>query len=421
MTTDGKKSYMDNENVPNNIFVGRQPIFNRKQQVVAYELLYRAGLENSAGNIDGDRATSDVIINSVLDIGLESLVGKRTAFFNLTSKFIRGEHPLPLDSRQVVLEVLETISPDQAIIDGLKRLIDKRYIIALDDFVYSPESAPLLELAHIVKLEVMGLDRTTLSERVAQLRPYKVKLLAEKVETYEEFVLCKELGFDYFQGYFLCKPHVVEGKSLPANRLVILNLLCTLQNPDADIAELEQLIIQDVSLTYRLLRYINSAAIGLSKEIESVHRALVLIGTNTIKNWVSLLLLSRIDDKPKELMRTALVRARMCEQLAGEAGHREKDQYFTCGLFSVLDALMDRPMDELLAQLPLSATVKQALLQSEGDLGSTLEAVLAYEKGAWQTLADTPLSPQQYRYSYLEAVMWADTSMNSLHETADQG
>lgn len=411
---------MDLENVSDNIFVGRQPIFNRKQQVVAYELLYRAGLENNAGSFDGDRATTDVIINSVLDIGLESLVGKRTAFFNLTGNFIRGDHPLPLDNRQVVLEVLEDISLDQGVLDGLKSLVDKRYIIALDDFVFRPETVPLLELAHIVKLEVMGQDHATLSERVAQLKPYKVKLLAEKVETYEEFMLCKKLGFDYFQGYFLCKPHVVEGKSLPANRLVVLSLLGKLQDPNADIAELEQLIIQDVSLTYRLLRYINSAYFGLSKEIESVHRALVLIGINTIKNWVTLLLMSRIDDKPRELMRTALVRARMSELLAEEIGHKEKDQYFTCGLLSVIDALMDRPMDELLAQLPLSTAVKEALLGGKGELGDALESVLAYEKGAWQALAHTPLTPQQYRHSYLEAVMWADESMNTLQSDSTQ-
>lgn len=412
---------MDQESVSANIFVGRQPIFNRKQQVVAYELLYRAGLENSAGSFDGDRATTDVIINSVLDIGLESLVGKRTAFFNLTGNFIRGDHPLPLDNRQVVLEVLEDTVPDQAVINGLKDLSDKRYIIALDDFEFHEKYAPLLEIAHIVKLEVMGQDHATLSKRVAQLKPYKVKLLAEKVETYEEFALCKQLGFDYFQGYFLCKPHVVEGKSLPANRLVVLSLLGKLQDPNADIAELEQLIIQDVSLTYRLLRYINSAYFGLGKEIESVHRALVLIGLKTIKNWVTLLLMSRIDDKPRELMRTALVRARMSELLAEQLGQTDRDQYFTCGLLSVIDALMDRPMDELLAELPLSTSVKQALLTGEGELGRTLEAILAYEKGAWQVLAHTPLTAQQYRHAYLDAVMWADERMSALQNGTDQG
>lgn len=406
---------MDNDDISNSIFVGRQPIYNREQKVIAYELLYRAGTGNFADIVDGDRATTEVIINSVLDIGLDSIVGKRTAFFNLTGSFIRGDHPLPLDNKQVVLEILEDTEPDAHVIAGMKQLAEKRYIIALDDFVFSEKFIPLLEIAHIVKLEVMNRPREELQEKVAQLKPFKVKLLAEKVETHEEYELCKELGFDYFQGYFFCKPHIIEGRSLPANRLVILNLLAKLQDPEADIEELEQLIVQDVSLTYRLLRYINSAAFALGKEIESVHRALVLIGINTIKNWVSLLLLARIDDKPKELMRTALIRARMCELLAEVHSHRdERDQYFTCGLFSVLDALMDHPMEELLVDLPLSDTVKSALLENTGELGAVLTEVLNYEKGAWQKLADSGIPSSEYRNCYLQAVMWADTSMSSL-------
>lgn len=406
---------MDNNDLANSIFVGRQPIFNRKQQVIAYELLYRAGNGNFADIIDGDRATTEVIINSVLDIGLDSIVGKRTAFFNLTGSFIRGDHPLPLDNKQVVLEILEDIEPDAHVIKGMQQLADKNYIIALDDFVFSEKFIPLLEIAHIVKLEVMGRSKEELQQRVTQLKPHKVKLLAEKVETHQEYELCKELGFDYFQGYFLCKPHVVEGRSLPANRLVVLNLLAKLQDPDADIEELEQLIVQDVSLTYRLLRYINSAAFALGKEIESVHRALVLIGINTIKNWVSLLLMARIDDKPKELMRTALIRARMSELLAELHDHRdERDHFFTCGLFSVLDALMDRPMGELLEELPLSNTVKLALLQNHGEAGAVLTEVLNYERGAWQELAETGIPASEYRNCYLQAVMWADESMSSL-------
>lgn len=411
---------MDNDNISRSIFVGRQSIYNRKKQVVAYELLYRAGDGNYADISDGDRATTEVIINSVLDIGLESIVGKRTAFFNLTGSFIRGDHPLPLDNKQVVLEILEDVGPDSDVIRGMQRLADKRYVIALDDFEYSDKYIPLLEIAHIVKLEVMGKSRQELQTRIEQLKPYNLKMLAEKVETHEEYELCHELGFDYFQGYFFCKPRIIEGSSLPANRLVVLSLLAKLQDPEADVEELEQLIVQDVSLTYRLLRYINSAAFALGKEIESVHRALVLIGSNTIKNWVSLLLLARIDDKPKELMRTALIRARMSELLAELHDHRdERDQYFTCGLFSVLDALMDRPMSELLAGLPLSEAVKVALLEGSGDAGAVLDEVTNYEKGAWQELVGSGISPSEYRNCYLQAVMWADESMSSLQGMKD--
>ena len=402
----------------NQIFVGRQPIFNRAQKVVAYELLYRGnGSSQNAEFSDGDSATSEVIINSVLDIGLESIVGKRTAFFNLTSSFIRGDHPLPLDNAQVVLEILEDVVPDEQLIAGMRELARQNYIIALDDFVYREELVPLLEIAHIVKLDVMGLSREMLEQRVAQLKPYKLKLLAEKVETHEEFELCKELGFDYFQGYFLCRPNIVEGKSLPANRLVIMRMLAALQKPDIDMEEMEQLIIQDVSLTYRLLRYINSAAFALPNKIDSVHRALLMIGTKVIKNWVSLLLMSRIDDKPMELMRTALIRARMCELLAELAGLRsEREQYFTCGLFSVLDAMMDRPLAELLDALPLSDELKLALIEKQGGSGEVLGQVLNYEKGAWGALSHTGTSTHDYRQCYLSAVIWADDSMAALQD-----
>lgn len=407
---------MENDEVASNIFVGRQPIFNRKQEVVAYELLYRASNEgNFAEFADGDRATTEVIINSVLDIGLESIVGSHPAYFNLTGSFIRGDHPLPLDNRQVVLEILEDIEPDEHVINGMRQLAENQFIIALDDFVYSDKFIPLLEIAHIVKLEVMGKCEAELRERIKELEPFQVKLLAEKVETHEEFEMCKALGFEYFQGYFLCKPHIIEGRSMPANRLVVLSLLAKLQDPNADIEELEQLIVQDVSLTYRLLRFINSAAFALSKEVESVHRALILIGTNTIKKWVNLLLLARIDDKPRELMRTALIRGRMCELLADLHNHpRDRDQYFTCGLFSVLDALMDRPMADLLAELPLNSEVKEALLENLGEAGMVLTEVLNYEKGAWQALMQSGIPAKDFRNCYLQAVMWADESMGSL-------
>ena len=353
----------------------------------------------------------------ILDIGLSNIVGKHTAFFNLTGSFIRGDHPLPLNNRQVVLELLEDIVPDDELLAGLRKLVHNNFIIALDDFEYREELAPLLELAHIVKLEVNGRGHEQLSQRIATLKPFNVKLLAEKVESHEEFELCKALGFNYFQGYFLCRPNIVAGKGLPSNRLVIMRLLATLQDPDIDMEELERLIVQDVSLTYRLLRYINSAAFALSQEIDSVKRALVMIGTKTIKNWVSLLLMTRIDDKPLELMRTAMIRARMCELLAEHSGWRvERDQYFICGLFSVLDALMDRPIDELLEELPLSETIKLALLGGQGSHGQILQQVISYEHGAWERLADSGIATQEYRRCYLSAVIWADDSMLALKE-----
>ena len=394
------------------LYLARQPIYDRKLRVSAYELLFRAGHSSSADVVDGDQATSQVLINTFMEFGLDTIVGSYPAFINLTRNFLIGDCPLPFAPDQVVLEVLEDIAADPQVVRALGHLSRNGFTIALDDFEFRMDLIPLLELAHIVKFDLRALSPEQLHRQVQTVQPYQVRLLAEKVETYEEFELCIELGFELFQGYFFCKPHVVQGRSLPPNRLVILKLLSKLQSPDADMDELEGLIVQDASLTYRLMRYINSASFAFRSPIESVRQALLLIGMLTIKNWVSLILLTRIEDKPMELMVTALVRARMCEQLARQTKAGNKDQAFTIGLFSALDAMMDRPMEQLLRVLPLSDDVKAALERHQGALGELLARVLDYEQGRWERLNESDSGP--FRAAYLEAVAWADSSSQAL-------
>jgi EAL and modified HD-GYP domain-containing signal transduction protein len=395
------------------IYVGRQPIYNRKLDVIGYELLYRSSQENRAQFLDGDQATGEVIINTFLDLGLENIAGRYPAFVNLSRSFLVGDKPLPFSHKRVVLEILEDTVPDAALIDALRRLVQAGYILALDDFVYRPELEPLLELAHIVKLDVYGTPSDVLAQRVAQLRPRKLRLLAEKVETHEEFERCKQLGFDYFQGYFFSKPNIMRGRSRPANRMALMNLLAELQNPDTDINKLEALVAQDAALTYRLLRYANSPCVAIRRKVESLRRALVIIGANTIKNWITLILFTRIDDKPRELVVTALVRARMCELLGAAQHHDGLDRFFTVGLLSAMDALMDQTMEEVLDELPLVDEVKAALRSRDGKLGQVLEQVLLYEWGAWERLCQS-LDCQMYRQAYLDAVRWAGDSMPAL-------
>lgn len=395
------------------IYVGRQPIYNRKLEVVGYELLYRSSNRNQAQFLDGDRATGEVILNTFLDLGLENIAGRYPAFINISRSFLVGDKPLPFSHKRVVLEILEDIKPDAAVIDALRRLAQDGYIIALDDFVYRPELEPLLELAHIVKFDVLGIGAEMLAERVQQLKQRKVRLLAEKVETHEEFERCKQLGFDYFQGYFFCKPNIVHGRSRPANRLVLMNLLAQLQHPDIDINKLETLVAQDATLTYRLLRYANSPCVAIRRKVESLRRALVIIGANTIKNWITLILFTRLDDKPRELMVTALVRARMCELLGAAQRYEGLDRFFTVGLLSAMDALMDQPMEEVLNELPLVEEVKAALRTRDGHLGQVLEQVLLYEWGAWDRLCQN-LDGLIYRQAYLDSVRWAGESLSAL-------
>lgn len=396
------------------IFIGRQPIYHRDKRVVGYELLYRAGLQNRAEFTDGEQATTELLISSHMDFGLEALVGDRLAFINLSRGFLTGEQPLPFTRKQLVLEVLEDTVFDPPLLAGLRQLAQQGYTLALDDFEFHADAAAALELAHIVKLDVLTQNEQALERQVARLRPFGVKLLAEKVETPVMFAHCLELGFDYFQGYFFCKPELIEGQRRASNHGVVLSLLAALHDPEATAEELEALIAQDAPLTLRLLRYINSAAIGFGRKIDSIRQALLLAGTRNLRSWASLVLLAQVKGKPSELTRTALVRARMCELLASAQGRTQQDSDFTVGLLSVVDALLDRPMDELLQQLPLGEEVKAALLTRSGPLGDTLSQVLDYERGRWSQLEYRELAPSAYTHCYLEAIQWADASMQVL-------
>ncbi len=283
----------------NDIFIGRQPIYDKNLNVYAYELLFRAGQQQNAANIvDGDIATTNVVLNALTEIGMDKLVGEQLAFINLPRNFLLtlGDDPVPEIKHQIVLEILEDIAADDEVVAAVQDLSTNGYTIALDDFVYNASLQPLVDNANVIKIDLMALDEDSLSDHVSKLANGKRKLLAEKVETQEEFERCKQLGFDYFQGYFFCKPNIVKGQRAPANKLAVMKVLASLQSPDLDTKELTQTISQDVTLSYRLLRYINSAQFGLGKQIDSIKRAVVMLGRNTIRNLASLIALSQIDD-----------------------------------------------------------------------------------------------------------------------------
>jgi c-di-GMP phosphodiesterase len=396
------------------VFVGRQPIYDRQLDVYAYELLFRSGESNQAGVMDGDQATSQVILNTFMEIGLETIVGQKLAFINLTRGFILQDYSSVFPAGRVVMEVLENIPVDDELIEAVRRSSSQGYLIALDDFIYHERLQPLVEIADIIKVDVLALDQVALQEHVAALRPYKVKLLAEKVETQDHFKYCRDLGFDYFQGYFFCKPEIIKGQRVPANRVVTLQLLAKLQDPETDFAELEEIISRDVSLGYKLLRVVNSAFYSLPRKVDSLRQALLMLGTRNIATWVSVILLSGIDDKPHELMVTAMVRAKMCELLAQTLGQRSKDTFFTVGLFSALDALLDNPMEDILKSLPLSDDIVTALLSYRGMLGDTLQCVLAYERGDWDNVHCAELDSTTITDAYLQAIAWTGEASNSL-------
>jgi EAL and modified HD-GYP domain-containing signal transduction protein len=349
-----------------------------------------------------------------MEIGLETIVGDNLAFINLTRDFILQDYSSVFPAGRVVMEVLEDVPVDAALVEAVRRLSSQGYLIALDDFMYHERLRPLIEVADIIKVDVLALDHAMLQDHVTTLRQYQVKLLAEKVETQEHFKYCRDLGFDYFQGYFFCKPEVIKGHRVPGNRLVTLQLLAELQNPKADFKDLEEIISRDVSLSYKLLRVVNSAFYALPRKVESLRQALLMLGTRNIATWVSVILLAGIDDKPHELMVTAMVRAKMCELLAQTLGQRGRDIFFTVGLFSALDALLDSPMEDILKSLPLSDDITSALLSYTGILGETLQCVLAYERGDWDSVHCATLDCTGITDAYLQAIAWTTRTKASI-------
>ena len=323
--------------------------------------------------------------------------------------------PLPGTQDRMVLEVLEDIELDTAVLNGIQRLKQQGYTIALDDFIFHPHLEPLVQVADIVKLDLFAFENGGLAEHVQRLSKYPVKLLAEKVETHEVYQQCIELGFDYFQGYFFCKPNIIVGQRTPANRLALLNLLNKLSDLEATVDSLENLISQDVTLSYRLLRYINSSNYALGKTIDSVKHAIMLLGMETVRSLAYLIIVSSVEDKPFELFVTALIRAHMCELLAVELGEKNAAPiYFTVGLFSVIDAIMDKPMQEVLDQLPLNDDICTALIEQHGRMGEALHCAIAYERGEWDEVEYQNISDQKIRDVYLKSLSWCRDFMVAL-------
>lgn len=394
--------------------VARQAIYDRALNVFAYELLYRQERPDRAAVVDGDAATAQVMLNTFLDIGLETIVGDRLAFLNVTRGIILERSFRVFPKNRVVLEVLETVEPDQCIVEALREVTNQGYILALDDFAFHDSLRPFLELASIVKVDIRALSPEALEDHVALLRDYSVKLLAEKVETHEEFEWCRERGFEYFQGYFFCKPKIVEGKRLPAQKMTLLMLLAKLQDPDITILELEGLIKHDLSLSYKILRYVNSAYWGLPKTVTSIGQAACFVGLDRLRAWMSLIILSSVEDKPFELLVLAAVRARMCQLLGMRLCPDQAEQFFTVGLFSVLDSLFDRDMKEIVEALPLAPEIVEALVAYKGRLGRTLQSVVAYERGEWEAVCCENLALTVLRDAYLSAIEWAFTLLTPM-------
>jgi EAL and modified HD-GYP domain-containing signal transduction protein len=394
------------------ICVARQPIFDRNLAVFGYELLFRRLGDDEANVRDAEEATSRTLLGSLIEIGLESLVGDTLALINVSDEFVLCGHAELAPKERVALELLESADPTPELVTRLRELTVAGYTLALDDFVYDPAREPLLEVAHIVKLDVQSIPAEKLRTSVEALSPVGVALVAEKIEDYATYEHCRALGFDYFQGRFLCHPRTLSAAPIPADRLNQLRLASLLRDPEVALDQLERVIARDLGLSYRLLRYINSAHFALRRRIESIREAVMLLGLRTVKTFATVLALAHIDNTPSELLVTALVRARMCELVAGARGDNA-DAAFTVGLFSLVDAIVDRPLHQILESLPLSPEIGEALLTGGGRHGRTLAAVIEHERGRFAE--SERLAPDvELGGAYLEAVAWAAQTQQTL-------
>jgi c-di-GMP phosphodiesterase len=397
------------------VFVARQPIFDRGLKVAGYELLFRGGPTRQAFVVNPEGATASVVLNSFTEIGLDRIVGANPAWVNVTREFVLSGLAETVPPGQIVYEIVEDQAIDDDFIAVLAQLKQAGYQLALDDFEYGVEAEPLLEFVDIVKLDLLALGRDRLAEHVALLRPYGVSIVAEKLETHADHAYCAELGCDLFQGFFFREPELLSDLGIAANRSSLLNVVAALQNPDVDLPELERLIGHDVTLSFRLLRYINSAFFGLLCEVRSIGQALALLGVENLRRWATLSVLISIENKPPELMLTALIRARFCELAGQRLALASPGELFTLGLFSVIDALMDSPMAAVLESIPFPPDMTQALIAHHGDKGRVLECVIALETGDFDRARSVLYCSGQL---YLEALAWADAVSESLFAEA---
>jgi EAL and modified HD-GYP domain-containing signal transduction protein len=391
--------------------VARQAIYGPTKDVVAYELLYRrsAGADK-AEVIDGRRATLEVVTNSVLEIGLDKLVGELPIQINYPEELLASNFIVPAQPKRVVIEVLETVRATDEVVAGIMAMRSRGHQIALDDFSLKVSDPKLLGVADTVKIDVSDYAPADLEKIVRALKSRKLRLIAERIETVEDFDRCVRLGFDAFQGYFLQHPKVFSAKPVQSSRLGTLRLVAILQSDDVAIGDVERLIAQDVSLSYRVLRCINSSYYGFSKKIDSIRQAVVILGFEKLRQLCALIALREIEDRPVSVFVDAMTRARMCEKVGALRGARDTSSLFITGLFSTLDSLTGIPMPDLLRELPLSEAVARALTVQEGDLGKVLKEAIAYERGTWTPATFPGAAPETMQSTYLEAVAWAESA-----------
>jgi len=401
-------------------YIARQAILDKNKELYSYELLFRDGEQNCFPDISPDEATSKILTDSHLDLGLEDITAGKLAFINFHQDTLLHRFPTSLDPKKVVIEVVETVKPTAELIQACKNIKELGYTIALDDHDFDPKWDPLLPYTDIIKVDVVECDPQTLIDNIGKYVGSKIKLVAEKIETIEDFEKYRDMGFDYFQGYFFTRPEIIKQKKLPTSKLSLIELISASSTVEFDIGRVSSIIERDVSLSYKLLRFINNPLVNTSHEISNLRHALNYMGQIEVKKFIALLALANLgDSKPVELIHLSLVRAKFCE-LIGQAKSLSNNPPtgFLVGLFSLLDALLDQPMQDIVEKLPIGEDIKAALCGDENELRQFLALIKAFESGYWKGVANISkqlsLDLKMTQAFYNESLKWGIAMKHSV-------
>jgi c-di-GMP phosphodiesterase len=392
--------------------VARQPIYGKAMTVVAYELQYADSESDSDRPLNGPKEdTLRMLADAALDIGLDRLAGTLPVYIKYPRELLMAEEPLSMHPDRVIIEIPGNLPADEKVLQGIRTLRQRGHHIALDDFAPHLTNPGLLDLVDIVKVPLPDFEPEQLARLAPELIQRGLKLVATAVATIEQFEHASQLGFDGFQGDFLQRPQRFHSQRAPRNGFATLRLVATVQNPDCTMREVEQMISQDLSMSYRVLRCINSSFYNLPQKVDSIRQALVLLGMDNLRQLCSLAALQQLENRPPSLFVTAMARAHMCEQLARLAGQTPTAPYFITGLFSMLDVLMGMPMAKIVDELPLAPLVENALVAGEGDAGAALACARAYESATWIHARYRDIAPHLIRAAYLDAVYGAEQAL----------
>jgi EAL and modified HD-GYP domain-containing signal transduction protein len=394
------------------VYVARQPIFDRNMNVFGYELLYRRSIKSFYEGTDDNKATAELINNAFLTMQIHELTDKTKGFINFPQKLLIEEIPLLLPKDSVVVEVLENVEINEKVIEACRKLREKGYMIVLGDFVIGKESyIPLIEIAHVVKIEFSAVNYLKQRQLIKQYKN-KIKFLADKVETREEYQLAMDMGYEYFQGYFFSKPVIIKDKEIESLNINLIRIMSLLNNKEPDYQQIAEIIELDLGLTYKLLKLANSAFFGSKNRIQSIKQALVQLGIFEIRKWIYVMLLKDIQIiENKELIKTCFIRAKFMELLAAETGKSDKRvEYFLTGMFSSIDVLLNKDMTVIVNEISLTDDVKGALLGVDNDIKRVLDMVINYESLKWNVfeINKTALGITQEKFMslYTKSLMW---------------